>query len=148
MTTVLAKQISARMKAKNISTIEMEREAGLKAHAVRNILRGHSKRPAVDIVQAIARVLECTIEDLLQGQDIFKEDENEATRDELLTHPYKPGLLMETVKFVDAKAKQGMENLSIQQILTCVEEIYLHSLQKEAEKVDQEFGEWFMEIMG
>ena len=146
--TVLAKQISARMKAKNISTIELEREAGLKAHAVRNILRGHSKRPAVDIVQAIARVLDCTIEDLLQGYDIFTEDENEATKEEVLNQPYKPGLLMETVKLVDSKVTKGKHRLTNKQVLICIEEIYLHSLQKGTQKVDQDFAEWFMEMVG
>ena len=147
MTTILAQQISARMKAKNISTIEVERAGGLKAHAVRNILRGHSRRPAVDIVQAIARVLECTIEDLLQGHDIFTENENGITKEEALNAPYKPGLLIETGKFIDTKVSKGKHTLTNQQILTCIEEIYLHSLQKATQKVDQDFAEWFMEMV-
>lgn len=64
MNTSVAKQISVRMKAKNLSILMLEREAGLKNHAVRNILRGKSKRPSADILQAIADVLGCTVKEL------------------------------------------------------------------------------------
>ncbi|NOT59104.1 MAG: carboxypeptidase regulatory-like domain-containing protein, partial [Acidobacteria bacterium] len=42
-------------------------------------------------------------------------------------------------KLIDAKTTQGKHLLTNQQVLTCIEEIYLHSLQKDAEKVDQDF---------
>jgi len=35
----------------------------------------------------------------------------------------------------------------IRQVLTCVEETYLHSLQKGPNKVDKDFAEWFMGLM-
>lgn len=147
MTTVLAKQIAARMKAKNISTITLEREAGLKAHMVRNILRGFSRRPRIDIVHSIARILECTVDDLLQGQDIFTDDETGETRKELLTHEYKPGLLMDTLKLIDSKVKQGKHHLTNQQLLTCIEEVFVYSLQKNSKGVDEDFVDWFMDMV-
>jgi transcriptional regulator with XRE-family HTH domain len=144
MTTILAQQISARMKAKNLSTITLERKAGLKQHAVRNILRGNSNRPAVDIVQGVAAVLGCTMEGLLQGQGMFKEDKKAPTRKKLLEHPYKAGLFMDTVKLIDGMVTKQKHPLTTEQILTCVEETFFHALQKGAKKVDQAFAEWFM----
>ena len=41
--TYLIKQSAMRMKALNISIRELENKAGLKTHAIRNILRGKSK---------------------------------------------------------------------------------------------------------
>lgn len=142
--TIIAKQIHARMKAKNISTIEVEKQAGLKPHAVRNILRGHSKRPSVDIVHAVARVLACTVDDLLQGMNIFTDDKEGKTREELLDQPYKSGLLAETMKLIDAKVSKEKHKLTIHQVLTCVEETYLYSLQNGLNKVDKDFADWFM----
>ncbi|MBX9804818.1 MAG: helix-turn-helix transcriptional regulator [Alphaproteobacteria bacterium] len=147
MRTIIAKQIHARMKAKNISTVEIERQAGLKPHAVRNILRGHSKRPSVDIVHAVAHVLDCTVDDLIQGMNIFTDDKMGKTIEELLDQSYKAGLLTETVKLIDAKVKKENHNLTIGQILTCVEETYLHSLQKGLNKVDKDFADWFMGLV-
>jgi transcriptional regulator with XRE-family HTH domain len=147
MRTIIAKQIHARMKARNISTIEIEKQATLKPHAVRNILRGHSKRPSVDIVHAVARVLECTVDDLLQGLNIFTDDKKEVTREELLDQPYKAGLLAETVKIIDAIMSKGKHNLTVQQVLICVEETYFHSQQKGLNKVDKDFADWFMGLM-
>lgn len=147
MRTIIAKQIHARMKARDISTIEIERQAGLKPHAVRNILRGHSKRPSVDIVHAVARVLGCTVDDLLQGMNIFTDDKKGQTRDELLIQPHKAGLLAETVRFVDTKVSKEKLNLTVHQVLTCIEETYLHSLQKGLSKVDKDFADWFMGVV-
>lgn len=147
MKTILAKQIYARMKAKDISTIQIEREAGLKAHAVRNILRGHSTRPGVDIVQAIARILNCAIDDLLQGQNIFTEDKKAKNREDIETQPYHPGLLIEAIKLVDKLVAKRKQKLTNHQALTCIEETYLHSIQKGDGKVDKDFAEWFIELM-
>jgi transcriptional regulator with XRE-family HTH domain len=147
MRTIVAKQIHARMKARNISTIEIERQAGLKPHAVRNILRGHSKRPSVDIVHAVARILECTVDDLLQGMNIFTDDKKGKTREEFLDQHYKSGLLAETVKLIDAMMSKEKHNITVHQVLTCVEETYLHSLQKGLSKVDKEFAEWFITLV-
>ena len=147
MRTIVAKQIHARMKARNISTIELEREASLKPHAVRNILRGHSKRPSVDIVHAVARILECTVDDLLQGMNIFTDDKKGKTREELLEQSYKSGLLAETMILIDAKVSKEKHKLTTHQVLTCIEETYIHSLQKGLNKVDKDFAEWFMGLI-
>ena len=65
MSTPIAKQIFTRMRAKNLTFYELQKKAGLKPHAVQNILRGKSQKPSAELLQAIARELGCTIEDLL-----------------------------------------------------------------------------------
>jgi transcriptional regulator with XRE-family HTH domain len=148
MSSQLAKQISARMKAKSLSVTMLEREAGLKTHAVQNILRGKSKKPSAELLQAVADVLGCTVKELLETQDIFEEDEASLPKNELLENPYEyPALLQETVKLVNDKLRSNTSSISTQQALTCIEEIYLHSLQKDPSKVDQDFADWFIELM-
>lgn len=148
MSTSIAKQISVRMKAKNLSTLILEREAGLKTHAVRNILRGKTKRPRADILQAVSNVLGCTVNDLLENQDIFEEEEGVESKNELLTTSYTyPILYLETVKFVNETLHQKKREVTVQQAFTCFEEIYFHSLQKDSSKVDKDFGEWWIELV-
>ena len=148
MSTAIAKQISVRMKAKNLSVLTLEREAGLKTHAVRNILRGKSKRPAGDILQAVSDVLGCTVKDLLQNQDIFQEEGLPESNDERLHTSYAyPALYVETVKFVNEALQQRKDPATVKQAQTCFEEIYFNSAQKDPSKVDKEFGEWWVDLV-
>jgi transcriptional regulator with XRE-family HTH domain len=148
MSTALAKQISVRMKAKKLSVFALEKEAGLKTHAVRNILRGGSKRPSADILQAVSDVLGCTVKDLLTNQEIFQEEDLSESNDERLNMTYTyPALYMETVQFVNEALKQKGKTATVKQALTCFEEIYFTSAQKDPSKVDKDFGEWWIDLV-
>lgn len=148
MSAQIAKQISARMKAKDISLSTIERKAGLKTHTVQNILRGKSKKPSAEIVQAIADVLGCTVKDLLNKQETFQENETSESTKEILNSTYDyPELLLETMQWINNRMQQEENKFTVKQVLTCIEEIYLHSLQKDATKVDQKFAEWFIDLM-
>lgn len=148
MTTQIAKQLSARIKAKSLSVGELEKVAGLKTHAVRNIVRGKSKRPSAEILQAVSDILGCTVKDLLTGDGIFEVQETpHQSRDDLLKEEFDhPKLLLETVNFVLQAFDQKQNTVSVRQALNCVEEIYLHSLEKKENQVDKAFGEWFIEL--
>ena len=149
MSTPVARQISARMKAKNLSIGTLEKEAGLNIHAVRNILRGKSKKPSAESLQAIADVFGCTVRDLLvEDQEIFQGNESIEATEDLLNSFYKyPELLAETLKMVNEKIKKGKQELTIQQVLSSIQEIYLHSLQKNPQEVDENFADWFIDLM-
>lgn len=147
MNTSVAKQISVRMKAKNLSILMLEREAGLKNHAVRNILRGKSKRPSADILQAIADVLGCTVKELLENQDAFQDDLSDAQSERLNESFCYPELYFDTVKFVNNLLQQKKSKATFQQAITCFEEIYFHSAQKDSSKVDEKFAEWWVELV-
>ena len=62
-------QIKRRMIAKSLNIQSLEKKAGLKISAVRNILNGTSKKPNVFTLYAIAEALSCSILDLL-GSDM------------------------------------------------------------------------------
>ncbi|MBP9674327.1 MAG: helix-turn-helix transcriptional regulator [Bacteriovoracaceae bacterium] len=147
MSTAVAKHISTRMRAKNLSLSELEKEAGLKPHAVQNILRGRSKRPSADILQAVADVLGCSVKDLLTPQEITYEEELAHPNKELLNREYEhPELFSKIVNFVNDALKSKENKLTIEQFINCIQEIYLHSLQKDPTKVDEEFAEWWVDL--
>lgn len=147
MSTQIAKQISTRMRAKNLSLTTLEKEAGLRPHAVQNILRGKSKKPSAEIVQAVADVLGCHVKDLLHPQDSYVEEDLSSAKQELLSQPYDyPELFVETVKFANAALKDKENKLTVEQFMKCVEEIYIQSLQKDPSKVDEEFGGWWIDL--
>lgn len=151
MATALARQIEARMKAKNISILTLEREAGLKGHGVRNIVRGKSKKPSAESLQAISDILGCTVKDLLGFKELF-DDTNLPTRESILSLPYKQTpLLSEVMAFVTTNWNKGGENgdktLTTHQLLTCINEIYTHSRQRSTDHMDQNFAQWYLSIL-
>lgn len=148
MATPIAKQILTRMKAKDFSLSELGKAAGLKLHAIQNILRGTSKKPSAEILQALADALGCSVKDLLNREGIFQEDTPSEGIEDVSHAPYEyPALLMQTVQWVNERLIQDKRKLSVKQTLLCVEEIYLRSLQKDPTKIDQEFAEWFFELI-
>lgn len=147
----IAQQVQVRMRAKHLSIPELESQAGLKTHAVRNILRGKSKNPSAVNLQAIADVLGCSVKDLLETPEVLEEGPQTASLEKVLQATYskydKKHLLPEVVKTVETLVQKQKKDLTIEQFLTSVKEIYLHSLQKDPTKVDIDFAEWFMGIM-
>lgn len=144
----LAKQISARLKAKNLSISMLEREAGLKNYAVQNIVSGKSKKPSAELLQAIADVLGCTIKELLSGPDIFHEAELVKTKKEVLDGHYtQPEILEKIIKMVNKKVGERQTPLTNHQVLNYIEEVYLHSLQKEPPQIDEEFVNWYFDLI-
>jgi transcriptional regulator with XRE-family HTH domain len=147
MSTSIAKHISTRMRAKNLSLSELEKEAGLKRNTVQNIMRGRSKRPSADIMQAVADVLGCSVKDLLTQQEISYEESLSQSNKELLSHEYEhPELFSEIVIFVNTALKNKENKLTIEQFISCIQEIYLHSLQKDPSQIDEEFAEWWIDL--
>ena len=143
MSTSIAKHISTRMRAKNLSLSELEKEAGLKRNTVQNIMRGRSKRPSADILQAVADVLGCGVKELLAQQESSYEENLTQSNTKLLSHEYEhPELFSEIVNFVNHALKNKENKLTIEQFMSCVQEIYLHSLQKDPNHMDEEFAQW------
>lgn len=147
----IAQQVQIRMKAKRLSIPELENQAGLKTHAVRNILRGKSKNPSAVNLQAIADVLGCSVKDLLATPEVLENESQTASLEEVLQATYskydKKHLFPEVLKTVEALVQKQKKDLTVEQFLTCVREIYLHSLQKDPTNVDMDFAEWFLGLI-
>lgn len=149
MSTTLAKQLSLRMKAQNLTPAALEKEAGLTAHSALNIVRGKSKKPSAQNLYAISNVLGCTIPDLLDNNEIFHEAEGSMTTEELLNATYKkPELFQEVLTTVNTKIAKDKLSLSTLQVFNCVQEVYLNSLQKKLNTADSAFLDWFIKAMG
>lgn len=59
-------KIAELCKEKNMSMAELERKAGLKA---RTIYKWDESKPSVDKAVAVARVLDVTVNELMEGDD-------------------------------------------------------------------------------
>ena len=145
--TIIAQQIDVRMKAKNLSIMNLEAKAGVKPHAVRNILTGKSKNPSAVNLQAIADVLGCSVKDLLTAPSALQEATQPSLEELLEAKHVNSSLMQECVATIEGTLKKARKTLTNVQFLTCVREIYLRSLQKAPQKVNKEFAEWFIDLM-
>ncbi len=147
--TAIAKQIDARMKAQNFSIMTLETKADVKPHAVRNILTGKSKSPSAVNLQAIADVLGCSVKDLLATPTVLQEEKDNKSLEDLLEEKHVGSFLMrDCVNVIEEYLQKTKKSITTVQFLTCVREVYLHSLQKDPQKVNKDFAEWFIDLMG
>ena len=54
--------------------------------------------------------------------------------------------MAQAVKVVNGKLLQKRKKLSLRQFLDCVEEVYVHALQKGC-GVDEEYADWFIDLL-
>lgn len=146
MTSALQKQIKIRMKAKELSIAALEREAGLKISAVRNILSGQSKKPSAETLQAIANVLGCSVRDLLDKEISNIASMPHSIKDSEETfHEWHPTLFGKTIDVIQEIFDKKKYTPSAEEMIFFVKEIYFYALEKNSKKLDPKFAEWFIE---
>ena len=78
---------------------------------------------------------------------IFENAGYSGDKQEILNALYKTSkLLEESVRLVNDKLSRKRKNLSFRQCLNCVEEVYIHALQKGG-TVDEAYADWFIELL-
>jgi transcriptional regulator with XRE-family HTH domain len=149
MNTSLQKNIKTRLREKNITTNQLEKLAGLKASAVRNILLGRSKNPSANLLLAISEVLECSITDLLgTNESPYISNKNEKKgNDSYLNQdiPYNKKLILETINTLESCFLELGVKPNAPQFIFCLKEIYLYSIGKHDDKIDKKFAHWLVE---
>ncbi len=147
----LQENLQTRMEDKELSPHELERKAGLKESAVRNILSGRSSNPGIESLTAIADMLDCSIDDLVgrtEARKLKSEQNSSHTKPkEIVT--WNADLYQSCVKAVEdylaSKNLASNLNPSGEQILFFVKEVYLYTQKGQANKPDQKFIEWLID---
>ncbi len=143
MENALQKKIKTYLEINHVSIASLERQAGLKANVVRNILRGLSKRPTGETLRAIGSVMGCTVEDLMGSKmEIPKREGTSFSEAGILLE--KPELLEKSLHSVLKIMKEQQYSLTLQQTLFVLGEVYTYTLKKEPPKIDEDFIEWFI----
>ena len=93
------------------------------------------------------KMADITIEDILKIQGNFKESDPPQSREELRNQLVHPQLLAEVVSFMNDKLTSEKKAPTLHQALTSIEEIYLHSLQNNSQKIDERFADWFIDLI-
>ena len=145
---VIAQNVNLRMKAAGLTIMALEAKAGVKPHAVRNIVTEKSKNPSAINLQAIADALDCSIKDLLETPKVLQQGGHFLSLESLLQKNHVTFSLMEEcVRVVEELLQKNKNSITTAQYLAYVQDVYLYSLQKTPPVVNKIFAEWFMSLM-
>ncbi len=138
----LQEQIESRMQEKNLNARELERRAGLKISAVRNILSGQSKNPGIEVIAAIAKLLNCSTDELL-GLEQEKSKTESAKQKIIAIWDYS--LYENCLKEVHSYLQSKNVKPQAEQILFFIREAYIYSLEGKDKKADLRFIKWIID---
>lgn len=145
----LVSQINEKMNKEGFSAYSLERSAGLKANAVHNIISGRSKNPSINILQSIAKALNCSVSDLI-GEEVVNStsappQEKIITSSTISNTIENKELYIECLIYFCTLLRKHKCWLGKEKVWSCIDELYLYSLKTNKKKVDKHFAKWFFE---
>lgn len=141
MSSKLAFKLKGLIEENSLSVQGLEKKAGLKIHAVRNILTGQTKKPSAETLLAVSKALNCSIGELLDEETPMKEG-HDSVKDFQFE---KLELLEESLLCVITYHKKHSNSLGNKDLLQATEQIYLYSLKNNGGDLDHQFAEWFLD---
>ena len=138
----IREQILARAKGKNLSIMALEEKSGLKHSAVGNIIANRSLNPQIETLAAIAKTLECTINDLISDPydtkpQMQRKEQEDCEFDELL--------FQEVVQQIINSLRTKRSGVALNRVMIVLKEAYMFFLTKKNKIVDPELIEWLID---
>ncbi|NCP62708.1 MAG: helix-turn-helix transcriptional regulator [Alphaproteobacteria bacterium] len=137
MSDILLKNIQSHINYKSLSVSAVERMAGLKKNAVYNILKGISKKPSLETIQAISVALDCSINDLIEDKGVDISHASAILED--------PSFFIESAKMITIILKESGKKVSLDIFCSMAQELYLFSFKKKLQTPDRDFAEWIVD---
>lgn len=143
----LAHQLRTHINRSNLTVRDVERLAGLKRCALSNILEGKSKRPSTETLQATAKVLGCSVSDLLDAPGVEDTTPFQAGLEEAqkpLVLPVRAPMLCEIMTSLDTCFKSINYEPNLEQFWQCVIRVYSYTLGSGESTIDPKFTHWLV----
>jgi transcriptional regulator with XRE-family HTH domain len=147
MNSSLATSIKKKLEETHLTAGKVEKLAGLKINAVRNILNGTSQNPSVLTLKAIATVFNCSIDELLENEhsvevrlSSYKENKPILTLDDL-------DLFLKVTNLVAKIIRENGYKITVEQALNLIRGIYSYSAMEKKNTINMEFVTWLFQNM-
>ena len=157
----LQTELKRRLGEKNISISALERDALLKKGTLYNIVYGRSKNPRIDIMQSVAKQLDCTVLELYgmkndaaqapTGTPVAEikipavEKQQAVTMDGISKiEEWNYTLYTECLRLVQENCQRRNFATDKRTMLRFIEEIYDYSVNCGAGAIDVMYGEWIL----
>ena len=120
------------LESHNLPIAAFERQAGLKINVARNILRGTSKHPTNETLQALAKAMGCPMHDLFPD------------RAEALGPPHTIDPDLMTAVFQGIIQQSAGQSMTFKQLFHMLEEAYTYTLEVHTHTPDPTFIRWLV----
>lgn len=131
----------------NLSPAELERKAGLKMSAVRNILTGQSKKPSGETLFYISRVLGVSVDELLDTESIERTHDMHSPEVERNT-PAVTDLdfyQLASEKIIGLIKKNYLDKaFTTTELAHFTKEVHSYSLKNTYPEIDEKFADWII----
>lgn len=138
----IREQILVRAKEKNLSIMALEDKSGLKHGVASNIIANRSLHPQIDTLVAIAKTLECTVNDLISDPHDTKSQMQKQEQEDC---EFAETLFQEVVQQImdHLRAKKG--EVTLNRVMIVLKEAYMFFFTKKNKIVDPELIEWLID---
>ena len=140
----LRTQIKNRIEAMDTNVRALERRAGLNIGTVNNILIGSSSNPTAETLKAIADAFDCSLDELL-GRKIKTNNDKDDNFKNLKEYKWSPELFASIITEFNKQIKDRNLSVSSDKAMFIINEVYIYSLKKNKEIVDETLIEWLLD---
>lgn len=131
----LQKNLEKIIKERNYQVTELERKAGLKKNNIYNILKGISKKPSAELLQAVADALGVTVKDLYNPT---AETRNYLNEDDF-------ALIEKIIKNVIEEIRNLGLKVTEVDLVNVVLEVFNYSKPDSQKELDKKFINWILQ---
>lgn len=133
------------MEKKSWSVHALEKQAGLKPSAIRNILYGRSKNPSLSVIQSIAAALNCSVTDLIDEELVKKESHNGKPMPKIDDFPWDQQLYQKCMQQLLSNLSENSVQLKRDKVISIIDDVYFYSCVNKLDAPDQYFLNWLIE---
>ncbi len=130
----LQKNLEKLIKDHNYHIADLERKAGLRKNNIYNIIKGISKKPSAELLQAVADVFGLTVKDLFT---MPTESYPSLTSEDL-------DLLIKVAEQVIVEIKAQQISVSCNDVTSIINEVFSYSSESKLTLPDEKFIKWVL----
>ncbi len=137
--------IALLIRKKGISIAELERLAGLKNGAVRNIIQGKSKNPTIQTLIKICKILDCSLNAIINTNNFEHTVHNISFTKNQEIENWDRELFTKSTEFVGEYLYQNKINIKFYEAISLIIEVYSFAIIKNEGVIDKKMSEWILE---
>lgn len=140
---IIKEQIIARANNKRMSINALEREAQLKSSSIASIISGRSQNPNVFTIAAIAKILDCSVDDLLRPNAILEKSStvHVVNNDNI---DYIQTVLESNIREIAKCFASKKQTIDVDKLMQALKSACIFSMKKNITIADTEFVEWLL----
>lgn len=138
----LKETIQTKLSENRMNTAQLEKQAGLSPSAVRKILIGDSANPRLETLAAIAKVFDCTLDELVGKRIVSLQKNDTVTITQNLA--WNQNLIKEIINATCEYIEESEIDKNFDEILDFIAKSYGYYMLKKDGVFDKDFHDWYI----